>query len=99
MIRCFLVVQREAHPQTCVGPFYPHSVILHRDEVHQDQLDDVVNALTTVVGVLSHEEARRIAVHAFSIGQEMVIACPKETAEHYQERLTVYGLTVSVKVR
>ena len=91
-------VQRETLPQTSVGPLRPHAVILHRDEYHQDRLDYVTEVLTNVVGVLSSEEARGIAVAAFTVGQSVVIVCPKETAEHYQQRLTAYGLTITVEV-
>ncbi|GCE31996.1 hypothetical protein KDA_74800 [Dictyobacter alpinus] len=91
--------QREALPQTHVEPLRPHAVILHRDEYHYDRLDYVAEALMTVVGVLSLERARGIAEAAFTIGQAVVIVCPMETAEHYQECLSTYGLTVTVEAK
>lgn len=107
MSRCLLpslstqleAAQRETLPQMCVGPLHPHAVILHRDEYHQSRLDYVTGVLTNVIGVLSSEEARNIAATAFTVGQAVVIVCPKEIAEHYQERLSSYGLTVTIEAK
>lgn len=92
-------VQYEQQQQARPGPLHPHAVILHRDEYHLNRLDDVVQIVVKVVGALSSLQAKGIVAAAFTVGQEIVIICPKETAEHYQERLSASGLTVTVEAR
>lgn len=69
-------------------------VILHKDEVHQ--IPYVADVLKRV---MSWDEARasKVAVTAFTEGRAVVIACPLEEAEYYQEQLTRAGLRVSIE--
>ena len=76
---------------------HPHAVVLHKDEYHQNRREYVEGALTIVVGVLTREGAKGITETAFRVGRAVVIECPKELAEYYQERLSAYGLTVTVE--
>ena len=73
----------------------PYVVILHNDDVH-DMLE-VVQALRRSVPGLTAMKATRIMLEAHNTGQAVVIACPLEEAEFYQQRLQTYGLTVTVR--
>ena len=73
----------------------PYAVILHNDDVH-DMLE-VVQALRRSVPGLSAVQATRIMLDAHQHGQAVVIICPLEQAEYYQQRLQTYGLTVTVR--
>ena len=73
----------------------PYVVILHNDDVH-DMLE-VVQALRRSVPALTAAKATRIMLEAHNTGQAVVIACPLEEAEFYQQRLQTYGLTVTVR--
>ena len=72
-----------------------YKVILHKDDYHQ--IPYVVSSLLKVIRVLEQHEAESIATEAFTLGRATVIECPKEVAEHYQEQLAGYGLTVTVE--
>lgn len=73
----------------------PYVVILHNDDVH-DMLE-VVQALRRSVPGLTAMKATHIMLEAHNTGQAVVIACPLEEAEFYQQRLQTYGLTVTVR--
>jgi ATP-dependent Clp protease adaptor protein ClpS len=72
----------------------PYAVILHNDDVHSTV--EVVQALRRSVPGLSAVKATRIMLEAHYTGKAVVIVCPLEEAEFYQQRLQTYGLTVSV---
>ncbi len=72
-----------------------HKVILHKDDHHQIPI--VASILMKVIGSLEQSEAESIARTSFTIGSAIVVECPKEIAEHYQEQLTGYGLTVTIE--
>jgi ATP-dependent Clp protease adapter protein ClpS len=82
-------------PFTAIPALAGHKVILHKDDYHQ--LPYVASALVKVIGALKEAEAEDIAETAFTQGKATVIECPKEVAEHYQEQLQGYGLTVTVE--
>ncbi|HLI09718.1 MAG TPA: ATP-dependent Clp protease adaptor ClpS [Ktedonobacteraceae bacterium] len=73
----------------------PYRVILFNDEYNE--MNYVVFALLHAVSSLTQQEAERIMLTAHLKGNAIVIVCPKETAEYYQERLLSYGLTATIE--
>jgi ATP-dependent Clp protease adaptor protein ClpS len=73
----------------------PWHVILHNDDVHL--ADDVASWLVASVPGLSSQDAWLITLQAHNTGQAVIITCPKEEAELYQERLQSYGLTITIE--
>jgi ATP-dependent Clp protease adapter protein ClpS len=82
-------------PLATISALAGHKVILHKDGYHQTAY--VASALVKVIGALKESEAESIAETAFTQGRATVIECPKEVAEHYQEQLQGYGLTVTIE--
>jgi ATP-dependent Clp protease adaptor protein ClpS len=75
--------------------FPPYKVILFDDD--HNEMDYVVAALLHAINDLSQQEAERIMLTAHLTGSAIVVVCPKEIAEHYQDRLLNYGLTAAVE--
>ena len=75
--------------------FPPYKVILFDDDYNE--MDYVVAALLHAVKDLSQQEAERIMLTAHLTGSAIVVICPKEIAEYYQERLLNYGLTATIE--
>lgn len=73
----------------------PYAVILHNDDTHE--MLEVVQALRRSVPGISAMKAARIMLEAHNTGQAVVIVCPLEQAEYYQQRLQTYGLTVTLR--
>jgi ATP-dependent Clp protease adaptor protein ClpS len=73
----------------------PYKVILFNDDYNE--MDYVVAALLRVVNHLARSEAFEIMMTAHLQGNAIVVVCPKELAEHYQERLLSYGLTATIE--
>ncbi|GCE47207.1 ATP-dependent Clp protease adaptor protein ClpS [Thermosporothrix hazakensis] len=73
----------------------PYKVILFNDD-HNDMMH-VVYALLETVNSLTMKEATHIMLTAHLTGQAVVVVCPKELAEFYQERLIDYGLTATIE--
>ena len=73
----------------------PYKVILFNDDYND--MYDVVSALMRSVNHLSRQEAEYIMLTAHLTGSAVVIVCPKEEAEYYQERLTSYGLMATIE--
>lgn len=73
----------------------PYHVILHNDDVNDMRW--VVESLLVCVPGLSPEEAYTIMMTAHTQGKALVITCPLEQAELYQERLQSRGLTVTIE--
>jgi ATP-dependent Clp protease adaptor protein ClpS len=73
----------------------PYKVILFNDD--HNEMDDVVFALLHSVNNLSQQEAEYIMLTAHLTGSAVVIVCPKEAAEYYQERLVGYGLMATIE--
>jgi ATP-dependent Clp protease adaptor protein ClpS len=73
----------------------PYRVILFNDDYNE--MDYVVFALLHSVSSLTQQEAEQIMLTAHLTGNAIVIVCPKETAEYYQERLLSYGLTATIE--
>jgi len=73
----------------------PYKVILHNDD--HNPMDLVIRALTKSVPSLTEEAAIEIMYTAHTEGSAIVIACPQETAEFYQERIMSFGLTCTIE--
>ncbi len=73
----------------------PYKVILFDDDYNE--MDYVVFALLHSVSQLSVREASEIMLTAHLKGNAVVIVCPREVAEYYQERLLGYGLTATIE--
>jgi ATP-dependent Clp protease adaptor protein ClpS len=73
----------------------PYKVILFNDD--HNEMGDVVFALLHSVNNLSQQEAEYIMLTAHLTGSAVVIVCPKEAAEYYQERLVGYGLMATIE--
>ena len=73
----------------------PYKVILFNDDYNE--MNDVVFALLRTINNLSRQAAERIMLIAHLTGSAVVIVCPKEEAEYYQERLIGYGLTATIE--
>jgi ATP-dependent Clp protease adaptor protein ClpS len=86
---------KEADADTLKRLVPPWRVILHNDDVNT--MDHVVKALLHSVPPLSPEDAVAIMYTAHENGQADVITCPKETAEHYRERLESHSLTATIE--
>lgn len=73
----------------------PYKVILFNDD-YNDMLY-VVTVLLHTINNLSQQEAEEIMLTAHLTGSAVVVVCPKETAEFYQERLLSHGLTATIE--
>jgi len=73
----------------------PYKVILHNDD--HNSMGHVVRSLIQCVPSLSPEDAHAIMMEAHEHGQAIVIACPKEQAEHYRDRLESCSLTATIE--
>ncbi len=73
----------------------PYKVILFDDDVNE--MNYVIFALLHSVNNLSAQEAEHIMLSAHLTGSAIVVVCPKELAEYYQERLLSYGLTATIE--
>ena len=72
----------------------PYNVILFNDEYNS--MDYVVAVLLHTINTLTQAEAEQIMLTAHLMGSAVVITCPRETAEFYQERIRSYGLTATI---
>ena len=84
-------IDREVFNRLCP----PYKVLLHNDD-HND-MDYVVKALVKSVPSLSEEEAIQIMITAHEENTAVVIVCPQETAEYYQERILTFGITATIE--
>lgn len=73
----------------------PYKVVLFNDDYND--MDYVVAVLLHTISNLSQQDAERIMLTAHLTGSAVVVVCPKETAEYYQERLLSYGLTATIE--
>ena len=73
----------------------PYKVILFNDD-YNDMLY-VVAVLLRTINTLSQAAAEQIMLTAHLNGNAIVVVCPKEIAEHYQEQLLSYGLTATIE--
>lgn len=75
--------------------FPMYKVILHNDDYNE--MTYTIFALYHAVSNLTLSEAEQIMLIAHLTGQAVVTVCPKELAEHYQERLIGYRLTATIE--
>lgn len=73
----------------------PYSVILHNDD--HTPMDHVVRALRKAVPGMALGKAVAIMWEAHTAGKAIVITCPLELAELYQQRLLSFGLTATIE--
>jgi ATP-dependent Clp protease adaptor protein ClpS len=73
----------------------PYKVILFNDDYNE--MLYVVAVLLHTVNNLTQQEAEHIMLTAHLTGSAVVVVCPKESAEFYQERLLSYGLTATIE--
>lgn len=73
----------------------PYKVILFNDDYNE--MDYVVAVLLRLINHLTPEDAAKIMLTAHLTGSAVVVVCPKESAEYYQERLLGYGLTATIE--
>lgn len=73
----------------------PYKVVLFDDDYNE--MNYVVFAILHAVNNLTQQEAEHIMLTAHLTGSAIVITCPRETAEYYQERLLSYGLTATIE--
>jgi ATP-dependent Clp protease adaptor protein ClpS len=73
----------------------PYKVILFNDDYNE--MDYVIAVLLHLITNLTRPEAERIMLTAHLTGSAVVVVCPKESAEYYQERLLGYGLTATIE--
>lgn len=81
------------HHRVQLLPLY--KVILHNDDYNE--MTYVIFALYHAVNNLTLSKAEQIMLTAHLTGQAVVTVCPKELAEHYQERLIGYRLTATIE--
>lgn len=73
----------------------PYKVVLFDDDYNE--MNYVVFALIHAVNSLTPQEAEHIMLTAHLTGTAVVIVCPKEAAEYYQDRIQSYGLTATIE--
>jgi ATP-dependent Clp protease adaptor protein ClpS len=73
----------------------PYKVILFNDDYND--MDYVVTVLLHTINNLSQQDAELIMLTAHLTGSAVVVVCPKEIAEYYQERLLGHGLTATIE--
>lgn len=73
----------------------PYSVVLHNDD--HNEMTYVVESLLRSVPSLSTERAVAIMFEAHYNGRAIVVTCPLELAELYQQRLCSRGLNVTIE--
>lgn len=73
----------------------PYKVILHNDD--HNSMPHVVSALRKSVPGMTLSRATAIMWEAHTSGRAIVISCPLELAELYQQRLLSFGLTATIE--
>ena len=73
----------------------PYKVVLFNDDYND--MDYVVAVLLHTINHLTQQDAEHVMLTAHLTGSAVVVVCPKETAEYYQERLLSYGLTATIE--
>ena len=73
----------------------PYNLILFNDDYNE--MTYVVAVLLRTINRLSRRDAEQIMLTAHLTGSAVVVTCPKEIAEHYQEHLLSYGLTATIE--
>ena len=85
----------EVHERPLSETLPPYRVVLHNDD--HNEMGHVVRALLDSVPELDTERAMAIMIEAHLNGRAEVIACPRERAELYRDRLGTFGLTATIE--
>jgi ATP-dependent Clp protease adaptor protein ClpS len=72
-----------------------YAVILHNDDVHD--MVGVVQAILKSIPGMGTLRATQVMLDAHLHGEAVVITCPLEQAEYYQQRLQTFGLSVTIR--
>ncbi|GCE13930.1 ATP-dependent Clp protease adaptor ClpS [Tengunoibacter tsumagoiensis] len=73
----------------------PYKVIVFDDDIND--MVYVIFALLQAVNTLTQQEAEHIMLTAHLTGRAVVVVCPKEVAEYYQERILSYNLIATIE--
>jgi len=73
----------------------PYRVVLHNDE--HNSMEHVIESLRKAVPGMTLGKATAIMWAAHTEGKAVVIACPLELAELYQQRILSFGLTATIE--
>ena len=73
----------------------PYKVILHNDD--HNSMDHVVQALRKSIPGMSLGRAAAVMWEAHVNGKALVLACPLELAELYQQRLLSFALSATIE--
>jgi ATP-dependent Clp protease adaptor protein ClpS len=95
LTRTHLEVETEELKRLRARLLPPYKVILFNDDYND--MDYVVAVLLQTINNLSQQEAEYIMLTAHLTGSAVVVVCPKETAEYYQQRLLACGLTATIE--
>jgi len=95
LIRPHLETETEELVRQRAMLFPPYKVILFNDDYND--MVYVVAVLLRSINNLLQSEAEHIMLTAHLTGSAVVVVCPKEIAEHYQERLLSYGLNATIE--
>src|SRR5215467_15283428 len=95
LIRPRLETETEELVQQRARLLPPYKVILFNDDYNE--MDFVVAVLLRTISKLTQTEAEYIMLTAHLTGSAVVVVCPKEIAEYYQECLLSYGLTATIE--
>ena len=95
LIRPSLEVETEELIRQRAKLLPPYKVILFNDD-YNDMLY-VVTVLLHTINNLTRPEAEHIMLTAHLTGSAVVVVCPKEIAEYYQECLLSYGLSATIE--
>lgn len=95
LMRPHLEVETEEMTRQRTKLLPPYKVILFNDD-YNDMLY-VVAVLLRTINNLTQPEAEHIMLTAHLTGSAVVVVCPKEIAEFYQEQLLGYGLTATIE--
>ena len=90
-----LEIDTEALQRLRASLLPPYRVVLFNDDYNE--MNYVIFALLHTINGLTEQEAEQIMLTAHLMGSAIVIVCPRETAEYYQERLLSYGLTATIE--
>jgi ATP-dependent Clp protease adaptor protein ClpS len=95
LIRLRLQTETEELVRQRAMLFPPYKVILYNDDYND--MDFVVAVLLRTINNLTQAQAEYIMLTAHLTGSAVVVVCPKEIAEYYQEHLLSYGLTATIE--
>ena len=73
----------------------PYKVVLHNDE--HNSMEHVVESLRKAVPGMTLGKATAIMWEAHTAGKAVVISCPLELAELYQQRILSFGLVATIE--